>query len=215
MIQMAGFKKYYRSIFQSFGFPLTSRSGVSSKLLADCERRDDVRLPAALREYYLVAGRERRFNQCYNRLLLPPKWKVDRNRLFFMEENQWVVWWSIMTRKPQPLDPPVWQGINDEPIAWYREHQKCSVFLAIMLHYQAVNDGFAFCGSASAPSDTKYRLRKTGWKYWGRINDLRAFSRPNQAVCVVPFMGTLSILAGAKTQQDLKAIELAFNVRLG
>ncbi|MGO9114246.1 MAG: hypothetical protein ACLP9L_33950 [Thermoguttaceae bacterium] len=52
-------------------------------------------ISAALRDYYLVAGRERRFNCCLNRLLPPQEWLVDKHRLIFMEENQAVLSWGV------------------------------------------------------------------------------------------------------------------------
>jgi hypothetical protein len=207
---MASFKSYYRKVFDTFGYPLTERAGMSPKLLAAVELRLGVQIPAALRDYYLVAGRERRFSKCHNRLLAPQKWGVDKQQLIFMEENQAVVWWGVSTRNPDSDDPPVSQGVNDEPIRWVREHRRCSVFLAVMLHYQAVLGGFPFCGTAGGLDHVSNRLRK-GWTYYGEVNRLRAYSRSHQVVCLVPagdvpFMPAMSVLAGAKTKRDLQAI---------
>jgi hypothetical protein len=183
---MASFKNYYRTLYQTFGYALTERSALPSMVLSGAEKRLGIRVPIALRDYYLVAGRERRFSTCHNRLLPPFKWAVDKNRLIFMEENQWVVWWGVSTRNPDSDDPPVSQGSNDEPITWYPEHRKCSVFLAVMLHYQAVSGGFRFCGRADAPDQSSYRFENNGWTYYGELNSLKAYSRRNQVVCLMP-----------------------------
>src|SRR5690349_13306014 len=143
---MPSFRRYYRGIYDAFGYPLSERTALSPEVLDAGRKRLGVPVPRALRDYYLVAGRERRFNSCHNRLLPPSKWTVDQRRLVFMEENQAVVYWGVGTRNPDADDPAVWQGVNGEPIAWYAEHRKCSVFLAVMLHYHAVNGGFPFCG---------------------------------------------------------------------
>jgi hypothetical protein len=205
------FKEYYRRIFHTFGYPLTERTALSSKVLRAPEKRLGVQIPAALRDYYLVAGRERRFNACHNRLLAPQKWNIDRQRLIFMEENQAVVWWGVSTRNPDSDDPPVSQGINDEPVTWFPEHRKCSVFLAVMLHYQAVSGGFRFCGCADAPEQSSYRFEENGWTYYGEVNSLKAYSRSHQVVCLMPpgnlpFMQKISVLAGAKTKANFQAI---------
>lgn len=199
-------------MYQTFGYPLTVRSSLSSEVLAAAEKRLSVRVPAALRDYYLVAGRERRFNACLHRLLPPTKWFLDKQRLIFMEENQCVCWWGVSIRNAGSDDPPVSQGINDEPISWYPEHRKCSVFLAVMLHYQAVGDGYRFCGQADAPDESNYRFEEHGWTHYGKVNSMQAYSRPNQVVCLMPpgdhpFMQKWSILAGGKTKRDLQAIE--------
>jgi len=157
-------------MYETFGYPLTARTAPSSKVLAGVEKRLGVIIPGAFRDYYLVAGRERRFNTCHNRLLAPQEWSIDKQRLIFMEENQGVVWWGVSTRNPDSDDPPVSQGINDEPITWFQEHRRCSVFLAVMLHYQAVNGGFRFCGAAIAPDQSNYRFEKNGWTYYALIS---------------------------------------------
>lgn len=216
---MASFKKFYRTIFHMFGYPLTVRTALSSEMLAAEERRLGVRVPAALRDYYLVAGRERRFNSCLNRLLLPQKWTLDKQRLIFMEENQWVCWWGVSIRNPDSDDPPVSQGINDEPITWYPEHRNCSVFLAVMLHYQAVSGGFRYCGRAYAPENSEYRFEERGWTYYGEVGSMLAYSRPNQVVCIMPpsdlpFMQNWSVLAGGKTKRDLKTIAADLGVMI-
>ena len=199
---MASFKKYYISIYHKFGYPLGGRSGVSPAVLAAAEKRLGVKAPAALRDYYLVAGNERRFNTCLNRLLAPGDWGVDKRRLIFMEENQSVLWWGVSTRNTGSDDPPVSQGYDDEQIIWYPEHRKCSVFLAVLLHHHAVSGGFRFCGSADAPDRTGYRFEENGWTWYGEVKSLIAYSRPNQVVCLtppgeLPFMRKWSVNAGA------------------
>jgi hypothetical protein len=159
---MSSFKKYYRKVYQTFGYPLSERQGMPLKVLSEAGKRLGVQIPPALLAYYLVAGRERRFNQCHNRLLAPQEWALDTQRLIFMEENQAVLWWGVSTRNSRSPDPPVSQGINDEPITWIREHRRCSAFLAIMLHYQAVCGGCRFCGSATVPDEAApYHFKKT------------------------------------------------------
>jgi len=208
---MASFKRDYRTMYDTFGYPLTERTALSSEVLAAAQKSLGVRIPAALRDYYLVAGRERRFSACHNRLVPPQRWRMDQQRLIFMEENQWVAWWGVSTRNPDADDPSVSQGINDEPITWHLEHRKCSVFLAVMLHYQAVSGGFRFSGRADAPDQSSYRFEEHGWTYYGEVNSLEAYSRPNQVVCLLPpgdlpFMQKWSVLAGGKTKSDLEAI---------
>lgn len=216
---MASFQRCYRSLFQTFGCPLSEHAKLSTDVIAAAQKRLGVPIPAALRDYYLVAGRERRFATCYQRILPPSQWTVDKHRLIFMEENQCVVFWGVSVRNPKTKDPPVSQGINDDPIAWYPEHRKCSVFLAVMLHYQAVNGGLRFCGQANAPDTSSYRFEEHGWTRYGVVNSLIAYSRPNQVVCLMPpdnlpFLTKWSILAGGKTRADLRQISDELEVKI-
>ena len=158
---MPSFKSYYQSIFKNFGAPLTKAMEIESSRIDAAQKRLGVRIPKALREYYLVAGKERRFNMCHNRILAPEKWEVDRGRLIFMEENQWF-FWSISLRTTDADDPPVAHGMDDEPITWVRWHRHCSVFLAVMLHYQAIAGGMRTLARAHEIDQVRKRLRK-GW----------------------------------------------------
>ena len=208
---MASFGESCRVLFATFGYPLTEGDSLPPRVLAEAEERLGVRVPAALREYYLIAGRERRFNTCHNRLLPPSDWRIDKKRPIFMEENQSVAWWGVSVRSPGSADPPVSQGINDRPITWRPEHRQCSVFLAVMLHYQAVNGGFRFCGTAAATDQAIDRLQEQGWNDCGEVNTLLACHRPNQVVCLtppgdLPFMRHWTVFAGGKTRRDLQSI---------
>ena len=208
---MPSFQKQYRFLFETLGYPLSSRDGIPLKVITDAEKRLNVKVPAALRDYYLVVGRERRFNQCFNRLMSPAQWTTDKQRLLFLEENQTVLWWGVSLRNPKTDDPLISQGINDEPIAWFPEHRKFSVFLSVMLHYHAVNGGFRFSEAADAPETSGYRFEKQGWTFHGEVNSLKAYSRANQVVCLMPpgdlpFMTKWTVLAGAKTKGQLDAI---------
>jgi hypothetical protein len=208
----------YRAAFECFGYPLTQSSSLPGDSLRKTEDRLGVRIPLALRDYYLMAGNEKRFNCANHRFLHPSKWFVDGRHIVFLEENQSVVWWGVSTRTSNAIDPSVSQSVSAEELVWHKEHKKCSSFLTVMLHYQAVSGGFRFCGSAAAP-DNLHELLKKGWRYAGELNQLWAFSRQNQVVCVMPggglpHMPAMMLLGGAKTKDDLGAIEESLAVSL-
>ena len=214
---MASYRKYYQQVYELFGYPLTRPSSVPAPMLDAAAKRLGVTLPAALRDYYGVAGRERRFSACHNRLLAPKDWRIDQRRLMFLEENQTALWWGVSTRSAG-VDPAVWQGLNGEPVQWSREHRKCSEFLAIMLHYQAVSGGLRFCASAMVP-DISHVSLDDSWTYYGECCEVRAYSRPNQVVCLMiwwpPFadQASLKVSAGGKTKTDLQTIAADLGVR--
>ena len=216
---MASFKAYYRALFKSLGYPLGEREAMSADAITAAEKALGIRVPRALRDYYLVAGRERRFNVCNHRMLSPSDWFVDKQRLIFMEENQWVVWWAVPVRDLVADDPLVTQGMNDEPIAWQSLRRKCSEFLTFMLHYQAVCGGFRCRGRAELPDGYAYQFDKEGWSDRGELLGVQAYSRPNQVVCLespggAPFMQRWSAVAGAKSKKDLRAISIDLDVEI-
>lgn len=212
---MADFKRRFQQLFETFGYPLTKASGTAPEVLTRAEQRLELQIPKVLRDYYLVAGRERRFNTSHNRLLSPDKWRVDNKRLIFMEENQVVVWWGVSLRSIAE-DPPVSQGVNDDEITWYPQCRKLSTFLMHMLHYQAINGGFNYCSSGSASEKPKYKFEKEGWTSYGEVGSVFAYGRQNQAVCLMPpeYFPHWTVIAGGKTARDLKNIATELGVEL-
>ena len=214
---MPSFPDTYRAIFSGFGYPLTEKDAGSPSTLAEAESRLGARVPLALREYYLVAGRDRRFNSAHNRLLPPTKWEIDQKRLLFMQESQSVCVWGVSVRNPHSDDPPVSQGIEDESILCSPEHRKCSVWLAVMLCFQAVSGGFRHLGSGNRADPSPYQFEPHGWTFQGEVNALRAYTRPNQVVCVAPPSGlpfAPCIMAAAKTRRDFEAVAIELGLSL-
>lgn len=210
--RMNSFLRYYRSIFHAFGCPLSTRAAVPQRTIAIAEKRLSAKIPAALRHYLLVAGRERRLNRCHNRLLPLEDWTMDRQRLIFMEENQRVVVWGVSVRNPAANDPPVWQAVSEEPLTWYREHRRLSEFLAVMLHVQAVSGGLRHCAQATVPKPFGYRFRNHGWTCYGTVNGLTAYSRREQVVCILTpgdrsFLPETTVLAGTKSKAGLRMLQ--------
>jgi hypothetical protein len=56
------------------------------------------------------------FNQTFNHLYAPEEWVINDEKLVFMEENQTVVLWATVAGVEPEDDPPVFQGVNGQPI---------------------------------------------------------------------------------------------------
>ena len=183
------------------------------------ETRLGLRAPAALREYYLIAGRERRFNTACHRLLASSEWTLDKQKLIFMDENQSVCCWGVSVRDRRVDDPSVSEGIMDETTTWCPVQKKCSVFLALMLHQQAVSGGLphSFSGFIDDSQAARVKFNKSKWTCYGELKGEQVFSRPNQVFCFsaedfLPMRRGWVVSAGAKTKQDLQAIRAELGV---
>jgi hypothetical protein len=106
------FADSYRATFATLGVQLISEDGCLNADIEGAESRLAIRLPGSLKEYYLVAGREKRINQFHNRLLPPEKLFLDAGRVVFMEENQRVVFWAVPAIQGMKSDAAVFQGVN-------------------------------------------------------------------------------------------------------
>jgi len=205
---MVSFVERLKSTFATLIRPLTSEDGQPEASISLAEARLGLRLPAVLREYYLRAGRFDRFNRAHNQLLRPEEWSVDRGKLVFLEENQCVVFWGVDAGSVPEDDPPVYQAENvrGRPTEWYLEHKRCSEFLIVMLHLQAVWAGYDFLGGSSITSEalTKFLI---GWTPAGSVNELLAFNRQGAAACVLESKDSSQLYVGGRTERDFELIE--------
>lgn len=197
--------KRYQDAIAALARPLAPEDGEPAESIEAAEARLGIRLPAALRDYYLVAGRFDPLNQAHNRLFPPGDWFVDAGRLVFMEENQAVVFWGVV---PDGDDPPVWQGVNltDQPIEWHEEVERCSEFLVVMLHWQAVCGGLEFAGIADITQEQAGRIR-AAWRFIGKSGDLEAFGGEGRAACIIGGDDSPQLYVGGRTEEDFEAIE--------
>lgn len=217
---MPAFANRYRRLYDRFGYPLGVTHAADTSALDKVAERLHTSLPTALYEYYAVAGNERRFNRSLQTFLAPSRWFLNQRHLVFIEENQAACWWGVSMNSRGAKDPMVSQGVNhDDAIEWHKVHNKCSTFISVLLHYQAVSDGFRFCGSCTAPDDAHEKMKSSGWEYAGEVNQLWAFNRQNQAVCIMPggglpYMPAMMVMAGGKTAADLESIGDSLGVNL-
>lgn len=220
---MCRFTDTYRQVFAVLGCELKPSDGCAESRLAAAEKRLGMLLPQALREYYLVAGREQRFNRIHDRLLAPNEWSVDGGHLVFMEENQAVVLWGVPASTQPATDPPVSQGANGDPVEWYPEHENCSVFLAVMIHWHgAYGAAMQYADTATVDAELVGRLDED-WNFVGEVNEMRAYNRPGQAVCFLkwddPIQRTKGgslwrIFVGAKTKEVLEEAASSLDAKL-
>ena len=90
--------------------PLAREDGYGEDVLQSVEDHLGVRLPAALREAYLVLGKRTDLTAVQDPLLPPGRMRVDRAEpvIVFRRENQACAEWGVAAADPRaPEDPPV------------------------------------------------------------------------------------------------------------
>jgi hypothetical protein len=205
---MNSFADRLKGTFETLARPLTPQDCERDARISGAEARLGVRLPGVLRAYYRLAGRFDQFNQAYNKLRRPEDWSIDGGRLVFLDESQGVVSWGVEGFATPDDDPPVYQAENvpGEPVEWIVEHGRCSEFLIVMLHLQAVCGGYNFLGGTDITADSPESIL-TGWNSAGAINELAAFNRDGAAACIVKGTESAQFFVGARTEREFALIE--------
>ena len=129
--------------------PLQPGDGYSTAELDAVEERLGLKLPAALREWYQIAGHRKDIIAAQNFLRSPDRLYTREedsgNVLYFYTENQAVVNWGILASDLELYDPPVYL---DEIGAI--ENQTLSEFVTQMVVFETTCFGGAFGGNSSA-----------------------------------------------------------------
>jgi hypothetical protein len=202
------FDQSYREFFSSLGIVLNSKDGCVASGLVAAEKRLALSTPLALRDFFLVAGREAKLTRAHNRLLPPGEWFVDAGRLVFLEENQTAVFWGVPVTADG--DPSVDQGVNGSAIEWHAEHERCSVFLKVMFSWQAVMGGLGRTWSARVDDDFAQRLHS--WTALGSIHELQAYSANSTALCYVPWNDGPRIFVSGVDESGANALAHQFGI---
>ena len=201
------FTERLKTTFATLARPLMPDDGEPEKGISAMESRLGLRLPAVLREYYRLAGKFDRFNRAYNELRRPGDWTVEGGKLVFLEENQCVVFWGVEAGALPEDDPPVYQAENvrGRPTEWFLEHERCSEFLIVMLHLQAVWGGYEFLGGSKIKRGALTKFL-TAWTSAGTVNQLSAFNREGAAACVLEVKRSLHLYVGGRTEREFALI---------
>jgi hypothetical protein len=203
----------YTRAYAQLGFPLRPRHAGSERQIIRAEQKLGIKLPEALRDFYLAAGREKILRSAFQIIRDPDELAIESGKLVFVDENQGAVVWGLDLKTLRHEDPAVFQGpvVDGEVDRWYPESDRCSKFLIFMLHLQAAYGG-AMPFTTSAEISSNFSALLKAWNFAGSINGMHAFSRPLQAVCIAqwPEPGqkkkSWRVFAGAHVQETLLQI---------
>jgi hypothetical protein len=98
--------RFLTSFAADWRAPLRPGDGYESAVLDATERRLGLRLPAALREAYVLLGRRDDLLRNQDRLLRPDDLDVYEGALVYHEENQGTAHWGILLDDLGAEDPP-------------------------------------------------------------------------------------------------------------
>ncbi len=116
--------------------PLKDGDGYTAEEVDAAERRLGLKLPLALREYYLLAGQREDLVAKQNFLVSPDELEIEEGLLEFYCENQGVVHWGVNPDDLHLPDPPVY--LNDDGLYGgerenIRQNETLSEFVLQML----------------------------------------------------------------------------------
>jgi len=121
--------------------PLASGEGYSEDVLWAAGERLGVRLPAALREAYLLFGRREDLTACQDPLVSPDHLRVDHAEavIMFRRENEHCAEWGVAATDPwNAEDPPVYVRRRRDNRPWEPFATRMSLACAEMVLSKAL-----------------------------------------------------------------------------
>src|SRR5688572_31484741 len=110
------------------GRPWTAADGLLEKEIKKVETRLGIKLPSALRDFYLSVGAVSDLCSIHNVIFHPKDLVFEDGYLMFMDENQSVVSWGIKKKDLKKADPETWQR-NNSTEEWYSEKKSFTELL--------------------------------------------------------------------------------------
>ena len=107
--------------------------------------------------------------------------------------------WGVPIRSNEYFDIAVYQGIIGDSTEWRLEHKSCPKFLLVMMHLQAAFGGLDWGGVTELEKPQIECFNQ--WKYVGQVNELQAFCRKGQTVCLIKEKEKYLAYMGALTEQ--------------
>lgn len=146
-----------QNIKRLYNLPENENFGFSEKEISELEKRLAITLPAKLREYYLLLGKEENLNYSYNTLFKPEEVHFSEDGfLLIYEENQGVVIWGIKKEDLKLENPPVYGNYDTiEKSDWEIETQTTESFLLMIAIYNGTFGGLTYNGNFIGPINSE------------------------------------------------------------
>jgi hypothetical protein len=196
--------------------PLLPEDGYGEDVLRSVEEHLGVRLPAVLREAYLVLGKRADLTAVQDHLLALDRLRVDQAEavIVFRRENQGCAEWGVAASDPRdPQDPPVFvRRPGDRP--WEPFATRMSLACAEMVLSESLlgAEFMAMCDLsglpvAAAAESTYQRVALPEFPLWyDTAVTSRWFAAPGKLLRMDGRGGSCWLVAAGQTDSDLESI---------
>jgi len=199
------FADQFRTIVEPlFGREFTAADGIPAPELEEFAARCDYELPGALRDFYGALGRFEAVMSSHNRFDSPGSFSRIDGRLVFCEENQVVMYWGYNEEDASQIDPPVYQGVNNDVVEWYLEADRMSTFLAGMIYWQALYGGLPEFRSGNASESVLQAA--AAWPLVWQDKTTQLFSRGSLVFLLASRAGSIEIQAAGPSETELEKL---------
>lgn len=146
--------------------PLSPAHRVSDKIIAAAEKRLGVTLPAALGDYYRLAGKHKLVSDGMNHLRKPSELELSDGALVFQDDNQGVFSSGVLVPDLGEEDPPARERNHGER-EWRLAATRLSRYLLVTFCWQACNALHASASATVSPRQFGRMKKAMRWADFG------------------------------------------------
>jgi len=209
--------EFIRGFAAEWTSPLAAGDGFSADVLWAAEQRLGVKLPAALREAYLLFGRRADLTAAQDPLLPPDRLRADHPRsiLVFRTENQHCAEWGVATQDDwNPANPAVYVRRQPGDRQWEPFLDRVSTacmemaLSEVLIGRGRLGDMYQLPAELTTGVESDYeQLPLPGYRSWyDRSVTVRWFFAPGKLLRMDGRGPDYWLLAGGKTPADLESI---------
>lgn len=134
--------KTIREIAQSLiGRELLEDDGIDKDRIKDTESRLGIKIPAALKDFYMLLGNIESFISAFEYFVNVEELEIIDGKLLFLEENQGVCYWAMNVEHEEDNMVYVCTDLEQEQLEWYPE-TSVNEFLKVIMYLQCAEGGY-------------------------------------------------------------------------
>ena len=152
-VEMKNMDNKIRTIAENIlGRHLTEKDGMSISKIEVVEKSLGLKLPTALRDFYLLVGNIDAFMSSFEQFIEP---YIKGEMLVFLEENQGVCYWGVNIRDTENETVFQCTDLETDNPEWHSEEVTLTDFLTILMYYQCAQGGLCLLCKKQGKTEEK------------------------------------------------------------
>jgi hypothetical protein len=193
--------------------PLSAAHRIPDRTIAAAEKRLGVTLPAALGDYYRLAGKHKLVSDGMNHLRKPSKLQLSDGVLVFMDENQDVFSAGVLAADLGKDDPPVSERNRGER-EWRLAATRLSRYLLVTFCWQACNALHASASAEISPDQFARMKKGMRWANFGVDPKADTVGLWGERVAGVVFTDARELYVASHSDEELESFAARWGVEL-
>ena len=203
----------YGKLYQSIAEKLLARSitvddGIDLSAIESVERELNIKIPAALLEYYKAIGKISEIDDGHNHFIAPRRDNSNENVFVFLEENQGVCYWGFDINSTDKDNPEVLTKLSNDESEWTWTNLRLHDFIIENIYLQLAWGGFEYSSRLDSGIDRVIEIVDRTWEKVVDRDELRIWYKDGMLISYLE--GADELMGAARAESGFERMEKEF-----